>query len=114
MSNPKNLQELADNLVASCRGAVERARTSCSAGDCAYHSGYATALQDTRATVLAMIAEQTKTRDMFRVSFVGRQVGAIGVTRQYHLTIRASGAEDALTNLYKRFEHISNFTAEVM
>jgi hypothetical protein len=57
MSNPTNLQELADSLTASLRYAHQRQDAAPSAGDGAYQAGYAAALADTRATVLAMIAE---------------------------------------------------------
>jgi hypothetical protein len=57
MSNPTNLQELADSLTASLRWAHQRQDAAPSAGDGAYQAGYAAALADTRATVLAMIAD---------------------------------------------------------
>lgn len=52
MSNPRNLQELADSLAASAQW---RAQGQGLGGP--YSAGYADALLDTRATVLAMIAE---------------------------------------------------------
>jgi len=56
MSDPTTLQELADSLTASLRYAHQRQDAAPSAGDGAYQAGYAAALADTRATVLAMIA----------------------------------------------------------
>ena len=56
MSNPTNLQELADSLAASAESAYQRILGNLGLG-AAYHNGYRDALLDTRATVLAMIAE---------------------------------------------------------
>jgi hypothetical protein len=53
MSNPRTLQELADSLAASARW---RAEGQGLGGP--YSAGYADALLDTRATVLAMIASE--------------------------------------------------------
>jgi hypothetical protein len=60
MSNPKNLQELADSLAvlageARQRAARAKAGHSRLTAEEAYNNGYMSALLDTRATVLAMI-----------------------------------------------------------
>jgi hypothetical protein len=60
MSNPKNLTELAESLAESARAAHERGRVQLAAGYpevASTEAGYGNALLDTRATVLAMIAD---------------------------------------------------------
>lgn len=57
MSNPTNLQELADSLAASAEMAYQRISSVQLPVGSSYGIGYRDALLDTRATVLAMISE---------------------------------------------------------
>jgi hypothetical protein len=57
MANPTNLTELAESLAESAKAARQRAQDSTVVTYRANAMGYADALIDTRATVLAMITD---------------------------------------------------------
>jgi hypothetical protein len=86
MSNPRTLTDLAANLAQSAHYAHQRQDAAPSAGDGAYLAGYAAALLDTRATVLAMIAE-------------GREV--IRTVHEYPPTVKVGSSDVTGTSLHK-------------
>lgn len=46
----------------------------------------------------------------FYCSFKGRRVGAIGVFGQWHAYAEGKDEQEALLDLYERFEHITGLT----
>jgi hypothetical protein len=92
MTNPTNLQELADSLAAQARYAEQRCREYDQAGNNvqrANQAGYANALLDTRATVLAMIADVNR-----RIANNNQIVGPGSITGQALLDGRIEAYED--------------------
>lgn len=87
MADPKNLQELADNLAVLADAATERARQGPNTtGNVSYHAGYREALLDTRSTVLAMIAsgrEVIRTVHEYPKSYYVIQEGDVGKRRLF-------------------------------
>lgn len=43
----------------------------------------------------------------FRIQFVGRKVGAIGIVYRHDVTVEAETPEDAVAKLYDTHEHIT-------
>jgi hypothetical protein len=50
--------------------------------------------------------------DKFKVKFVGRKVGAIGVFTEIEDIIECDIEEQVESLLYRKYEHISNLTIE--
>lgn len=44
----------------------------------------------------------------YTISFYGRNVGALGVTQAFDITLKAENDSDAITRLYERYEHITS------
>ena len=54
---------------------------------------------------------KTKTREWV-ASFIGREVGAIGVMGRHYIHVNGKDKEEANINIYKTHEHITSLTLE--
>lgn len=44
---------------------------------------------------------------LYKIQFVGRRIGAIGITYVHTVTVEAETQEQAISKLYETYDHIS-------
>jgi len=49
----------------------------------------------------------------YNISFIGRLIGALGLVYTIHETIISDSRENAIQELYKKYEHIKKIKIEV-
>lgn len=73
----------------------------------AYYLGKQFEYDETKATHKAVEVEFTDIQRKFAAQFIGRKVGAIGITYPIRTTVAGETREAAQNNLYDRYDHIS-------